>query len=154
MKRIQIVPVSRLEEMRKMLNTYLTELSEFDPDVKFDKQGVPIYKWFDCYWQEKNRFPIYFMINEEVAGFTLVREVKHRLYEIAEFYVIPKYRKDGNAIWFATSVTDLFEGELTFSTRFTNPRAIRFWDKFSKQFEENSYKDDAVWRNWTIRKII
>ena len=48
MRKIQIVPLSRMEEMRKYLNEYLTELSQFDPDVKFDDKGTPVYKWFDC----------------------------------------------------------------------------------------------------------
>ena len=36
MRKIQIVPPSRMEEMRKHLFTYLIELSQFDPDIKFD----------------------------------------------------------------------------------------------------------------------
>ena len=37
MKKIQIVPLSKMEEMRKYLNIYLTELSQFDPEVYFDE---------------------------------------------------------------------------------------------------------------------
>lgn len=152
MRKIQIVPLSRMEEMRKYLNEYLTELSEFDPDIKFDEKGVPIYKWFECYWDDKDRFPFYFIIDNEIAGLAMIRELGNMLYEIAEFYVCPEYRKDGNAIWFATEITNLFEGQFDFSTRFTNPRAIKFWDKFAKLFELNEYHDDEIWRNWTIRK--
>lgn len=152
MRKIQIVPLSRMEEMRKYLNLYLTELSEFDPDIKFDEKGMPIYKWFECYWDDKDRFPFYFIIDNEIAGLAMIRELGNMLYEIAEFYVCPEYRKDGNAIWFATEITNLFEGQFVFSTRFTNPRAIKFWDKFAKLFELNEYHDDEIWRNWTIRK--
>lgn len=60
MKKIQTVPLSRMEEMRKYFYEYLIELSEFDPDIKFDDKGVPIYNWFDCYWDDKDRFPFYF----------------------------------------------------------------------------------------------
>ena len=48
---------------------------------------------------------------------------------------------------------DLFEGQFIYSTKFTNSRAIRFWDKFSASFESNEHQDDEVWRTWTIRKI-
>lgn len=152
MRKIQIVPLSKMEEMRKYLNDYLTELSEFDPHVQFDEKGTPIYKWFDCYWDDKDRFPIYLIVDNCVAGIAMIRELDNMLYDFAEFYVVPEYRKDGNAIWFASEVTNLFEGQFVFSTRFTNPRAIKFWGKFAKLFEQNEYTDDEVWRNWTIRK--
>lgn len=153
MKRIQIVPKIRMEEMKKLFYEYLTELSQFDPDVKFDEKGTPIYNWFDCYWQDKDRFPLYFVLDGKVAGLAMIREMGDLIYDFAEFYVCPEYRKDGNAVWFATEITNLFEGEFVFSTRFTNPRAIKFWGKFAQLFENNEYVDDEIWRNWTIRKL-
>src|SRR5574344_229643 len=105
MRKIQIVPTCKLEEMRKMLNVYLTELSEFDPDIKFDEKGTPIYKWFDCYWENKDRFPFYLIVDSKIAGLALIREINNMVYDIAEFYVVPEYRKDGNAIWFAAEIT-------------------------------------------------
>lgn len=152
MKKIQIVPLSRMEEMRKYFYDYLIELAEFDPEVKFDNNGTPIYEWYDCYWDDKDRFPLFFIVDDNIAGIALIRELDNMHYDIAEFYVCPEFRKDGNAIWFATEITNLFEGQFVFSTRFTNPRAIRFWDKFAKLFELHEYTDDEIWRNWTIRK--
>ncbi len=152
MRKIQIVPLCRMEEMRKFLYEYLTELSEFDPDIKFDKTGTPIYKWFDCYFEDRDRFPLYLIVDDKVAGIAMIRELENMLYEFAEFYVCPKFRKDGNALWFAKEITNLFEGQFVFATRFTNPRAIKFWGKFAEMFELNEYTDDEIWRNWTIRK--
>lgn len=152
MRRIQIVPMSRMEEMRKMFNEYLTELSQFDPDIKFDENGVPIYAWFDCYWEAKSRYPFYFIVDDNIAGLAMIRELENMCYDFAEFYVAPEYRKDGNAIWFASEIIKLFEGQFTFSTRFTNTRAIKFWNKFAKMYENNSYVDGDIWRGWSIRK--
>ena len=152
MRKIQIVSVSKKEEMRQYFNDYLTELSEFDPDIKFDDNGVPIYKWFDCYWVDKDRYPIYLVIDNKVAGLAMIRELEPLQYDVAELYVIPEYRKDGNSIWFAKSITELFEGAFIFATRFTNPRAIKFWEKFSEMFEDSTYVDDDIWRSWIIRK--
>ena len=152
MRKIQIVTAKRTEEMRKHFYNYLTELSEFDPDIKFDENGTPIYKWFDYYWSDKDRYPIYLIIDGEIAGLALIRELENCIYDFAEFYVLPQFRKDGNALWFATEITNLFEGQFNFSTRFTNPRAIKFWSKFSANFDKSEYVDDDIWRNWTIRK--
>jgi len=153
MRKIQIVPSSRKEEMRKLLFNYLTELSEFDPDIKFDDNNLPIYRWFDCYWEDKDRFPLYLIIDNTVAGIAMIRELDSLVYDFAEFYVCPEFRKDGNAIWFATEIANLFEGQFVFSTRFTNQRAIKFWTKFANQYNKNEYFDDDLWRNWTIRKL-
>lgn len=152
MRKIQIVPLSQMEEMRKYFYTYLTELSKFDPDIKFDNEGFPIYQWYDCYWTDKNRYPLFLIIDNNIAGLALIRELDNMLYDFAEFYVCPKYRKDGNAIWFATEITNLFKGQFVFSTRFTNPKALKFWGKFAQLFGSNEYKDDDIWRNWIIRK--
>ena len=151
MRKIQIVPLVKKGEMRKYLFDYLTELSEFDPDIKFDDNGKPIYKWFDCYWEEKERYPIYLVIDGGVPGIAMIRELDKMLYDFAEFYVLPEYRKDGNAIWFASEIANLFDGQFVFSTRFTNPRAIRFWGKFANLFEKNEFNDDEIWRNWKVR---
>jgi predicted acetyltransferase len=151
MRKIQIVPKAKKEEMRKLLFEYLTELSEFDPDIKFEEKGTPIYNWFDCYWEEKERFPIYLKVDGKVAGIAMIRELEDMLYDFAEFYVLPEFRKEGNAIWFATEIANLFDGQLVFSTRFTNPRAIRFWGKFASLFEKNEFNDDEIWRNWKVR---
>ena len=152
MRKLQIVPVTKMEEMRKYFYEYLTELSEFDPDIKFEEDGTPIYKWYDCYWVDKDRFPFYFIVDGQIAGLAMIRELSPMQYDFAEFYVCPEFRKDGNAIWFASELTQLFDGEFVFSTRFTNPRAIKFWGKFANLFEDSSFVDDLIWRNWTIRK--
>lgn len=152
MKRIQLVPLSRMEEMRRYFYKYLIELSEFDSDIKFDDKNVPIYKWFDCYWEDKDRFPIYFIVEEKIAGIAMIRELSNMSYEVAEFYVCPEYRKDGNAIWFATEIIKFFEGQFVFSTCIKNQRAIKFWSKFANLFELNEFYDDDLCRNWTIRK--
>lgn len=152
MRKIQLVLSSQMEEMRKIFYEYLTELSQFDPKIKFDKGGKPIYKWFDCYWEDEDRFPYYFLVDEKIAGLALIRKLASMQYEIAEFYVRPEYRKDGNALWFAEQITNHFDGQFVFSTRLTNARAVKFWTKFTSQFESSSFADDSTCRNWTILK--
>ena len=151
-RKLIIVNEIRKEEMRQYFYEYLKELSEFDPSIEFKKDGTPIYKWFDVYFLNKDRFPIYLMIDEKIAGFAMIREMGPLHYDFAEFYVSKDYRKDGNAIFFAKEITELFEGKFEFATRFSNPRAIKFWQKFALLFEDNVYYDDLTWRNWVIRK--
>jgi predicted acetyltransferase len=148
--KIQIVPLAKKEHMRKYFYDYLTELSEFDPHIVFDENGSPVYKWYDAYWEDNGRYPIFLIINNQIAGLSMVRFLGEDVYEMAEFYVLPEFRKDGNAIWFAGEVVKLFDGNFEISTRHTNPRAIKFWDKFVKTFDVYDCNDDETWRNWTL----
>ena len=93
MQNIQIVPLSKMKEMRRYFNEYLTELSEFDPDIKFDDNGKPIYNWFDCYWTDKDRFPFYFLVDNQIAGLALIRELGNMLYNLQNFMSVLNFEK-------------------------------------------------------------
>ena len=157
MRKIQIAPLSQMANVRKLLNDYLKELSQYDNTIKFDKNNNPIYQWFECYWDEYGRYPFYFFVNDKIAGFSLVRQISHNELEIAEFYVLPEYRRDNNAMWFAQSKVDLFYGQFDFSTTKNNIVAVKFWNKFAQQFIGYSYWETNNRKNlrcnWTIRKI-
>ena len=151
MKKIQIVPLSKREEMKKYFFDYLKELSQFDKTITFDKNGTPIYNWFDAYWKEKSRYPFYLLVDDNVAGIALIREVQDKQYEIAEFYILPTQRKDDNAIWFANNIISLFDGEFSFSTDRVNHRAVKFWQKFAKMFKNVLSNEDETRMYWIIR---
>ena len=151
MRKIQIISIEDKETIREYFYDYLKELSEFDPTIKFDNNGTPIYNWFDYYWIDKDRYPFLLSIDNKFAGFALLREVGIKQYEIAEFYVIPKYRKDNNTIWFATQITNSFESKFVFSTRVENTRAIRFWDKFVTHFEYKHSFIEESYKTWEIK---
>lgn len=103
-------------------------------------------------WIKKDTH-FFFSVDNKFAGFALIRELDAKMYEIAEFYVCPEFRKNNNSIWFANTVISLFEGEFSFSTRIENVRAIKFWDKFSSQFKsfKSSIKD--CYKCWFIKTI-
>ena len=150
MKNIQLVSIKEKRNLKKYFFDYLIELSQFDPNIKFDEYGLPIYKWFDCYWEDKERYPFLLNIDNQFAGLALVRELEPKQYEIAEFYVLPKFRKDNNAIDFAMQLTKLFDGKFSFSTRLENLRAIKFWDKFVINFPHNGSSINNGCKEWFI----
>jgi len=150
LKKLEFVSVYKKEELRKCFYEYLIEISEYDSNVKFDDEGVPTYQYYYLYWQENNRYPIYFKIDNNIAGFALVREDGCRSYEIAEFCVFKEFRKDNNALFFASLLIELFDGEFNFSTSINNLRAIRFWDKFTSSFCDKKVREDKGYKSWNI----
>lgn len=151
MRKMQIILKENIEETRRFFYDYLKELSQFDSTIEFDSDGTPIYNWFDNYWEEKERYPFLLCVENKFAGLALIREVGIKKYEIAEFYVIEEYRKDGNALWFASQIVKMFDGTFLFSTRIENKRAIRFWDKFVVQFDYNKSEIKDSYKNWVIK---
>lgn len=151
MKKIKIIPAIEAKKAKKYFNNYLVELSQFDPTIEFDLKGEPIYKWFNNYFSDKNRYPFYLIIDNKVAGLALIRELGDKVFEIAEFYVVPSYRENGNAMWFAKTVTDLFDGEFNFSTRVNNVRAVKFWDKFVGDNKSVKCKIEDECKIWKIK---
>ena len=150
MKSIQLVSANDKERLKKYFFDYLVELSRFDPTVIFDEQGIPIYNWYDRYWEERGRYPFLLNIDNRFAGLAFVRESEPQHYEIAEFYVVPEFRKDNNAIDFAVRITSLFCGKFSFSARSENLRAVRFWDKFVEKFAHSGSSTDGNYKTWFV----
>lgn len=152
MKNITLVPHRKKDILRKYFNDYFVELAQMDYDIKFDKNGIPIYKWFDNYFSDYGRYAFFLYIDDCISGFAMVRLLKQDKYEMAEFYVLPDYRCNGNAIWFANQVISLFDGDFELSAKLCNIRAIKFWSKLSKEYNCENYIDKDGWREWIITK--
>ena len=148
---IRVVMVQEAEKdcMKNIFQDYMVELSQFDPDIKFDKDGKVIYKWFDEYWVAKSRYPLYFIVDGNIAGIAMVRELEPYMYEMAEFYVKPEYRVHANSKTFAGLVMDMFDGDFDISTRHTNPRAVKFWTKVTSDYTHKATADD-IWCRWIV----
>ena len=152
MRSIRFISINEKDFARKLLNDYLTELSGFDDSIVFDDKGVPVYKWYDPYYfTEKERYAFFLIVDKVVAGLCFIRQMNDQEFDVAEFYVCPQFRKDGNALFFAREVVKLFKGKITFSTRLKNIRGVKFWAKFASEFENNEFVDDEVWRNFVVQ---
>lgn len=150
MRKIQIIPKSEKHIAKEILYKYLTELSEFDDKIQFSDDGQPIYVWFENYWKDYGRFPFYFLCKNQIAGLAFIRETGDKQYEIAEFYVCPEFRKDGNAMWLACEVIELFDGVFDIGTQLKNNRAIAFWTKIANLYGVTKFVDDEKTRTWYV----
>ena len=139
-----------IKPILKHFYKYLKELSKFDKNIKFDEFNNPIYKYYSAYWQENSRYPFYFLIDEKIVGIALFRKIKNKHHEIAEFYVFPEYRKNNNALEFASALVNLFEGVIEFTCIKTNIRAVKFWDKFASRFNNPKKEEDKEYITWFV----
>lgn len=154
MRNFRIVNHEEKDIMKRMFSKYLVELSKFEANVKFDENGVPVYKWFNNYWTDYGRYPFFLIIDNVIAGFAMIRfhENEEYDYSIAEFYVLPDFRGNGNAIWFADSLLKLFNGKFKIETRLTNPAGMKFWTKFTLTKNIEKVYDYDNCRYWLVGK--
>ena len=92
--------------LRRLVELYRYDFSEFDrADVGL--HGEFGYRYLDHYWTESGRQPFLFRVDSNWAGFALVREMPP--YDMAEFFVMQKYRRVGVGRRAAVDVFDRFQ---------------------------------------------
>ena len=126
MDSIEVVEAQLADEpiVRQLLELYLHDFSEFN-DADVDAQGLYRYPYLNLYWTEPDRHPFLFRVGGQWAGFALVRAGAP--HDMAEFFVLRKYRRGGVGGAAARNVFARFPGEWQVRQVATNPNATEFW---------------------------
>jgi predicted acetyltransferase len=110
--------------LRRLIELYRYDFSEFDKgDV--GPHGDYGYRYLDHYWTEPGRHPFLFQVDGKWAGFALVREIPP--FDLAEFFVMRKYRRTGIGRQAAAEVFAKFPGGWQVRQQLSNPAATTFW---------------------------
>jgi len=109
----------------------------------------------DAYWTDPRRHAFLIRVDERLAGFMLVQE-RSRLTgedgvrDVAEFFVMRRYRRHGIGEQAARWLFDRFRGRWEVRQKPENEAAIAFWrrvvDRYSGGRFENVVWDDDQWR--------
>lgn len=108
----------------------------------------------DVYWTEAWRHPFLVRVDGKVAGFALVSE-RSRLTgaagvtDMAEFFVLRRYRRSGVGFAAACAAFDRFKGPWEVRQRRDNVDATAFWRRVIARHTHGKYdeddRNDAVW---------
>lgn len=123
---LDVVPVRAADRsvVRRLLQLYLHDCSEVvAADV--DEHGEFAYPYLDHYWTEPDRHPFLIRTDGQWAGFALVRACPH--WDMAEFFVLRRYRRLGIGQAAARAVLALFPGHWEVRQVRANPDASAFW---------------------------
>ena len=93
---VKLAIIKEKQLISTLIQPYLDELSHF-PDEHMDdkdKNGTYHYSYLDAYWRENTRYPYLLYSDNKIAGFALVRQNREH-WEMAEFYVLPEFRRRG-----------------------------------------------------------
>ena len=145
---IEAVPESAKDVLARYFQFYLYEHAAFAGRPPRD--GVFQYRWFDAYWQpDEKRWPFWMRRGDDVAAFAFIRfddDDKH--YEVAEFFVVNRYRGQGHGDRLAQDVIQRFEGAWKLNQVKPNERATAFWRRVIGEIADYTeaplMRDDGV----------
>jgi predicted acetyltransferase len=117
--------------LENLLELYIHDFSEFVP-VNVGENGRFGYPDLPLYWSEPRRRPYLARIEGKLAGFALVTwgpglRGNSEVWDMAEFFVLRRYRHRGVGIELAERIWHLCPGEWQIRVRSNNLPARSFW---------------------------
>ena len=134
-----------------LMQLYTYELSLFEDETTnfqlLDNGVFKLSKYIDLYWTEEGRHPYILRCEGKLAGFVLERYNEDGMNEIAEFFVLNKYRKLGAGTFMANELFKKYKGKLEIRTLLKNERAQEFWRKVVKSASNGIYEEHLIRNN-------
>jgi predicted acetyltransferase len=125
-RRVQVQPAQLQDKavIRQFLEFNAYEFSRFD-GADLDPHGRFGYRFLDHYWTEPDTHPFLITVDARLAGTALLRAGPP--HSMAEFLVMPKYRRTGVGTAAARQVFARFAGEWEVHEVPGNAVAVEFW---------------------------
>ncbi len=144
--------LSRVKENEKDVLYRLLEYSLFEESLtdgnEMNNEGIFEYKHFDSYFIDKDRDAFFIKEKEtdKLLGFVMINTYMQKFdkgHSIAEFLVIPKYRKNKIGKKVAFECFDMYPGNWEVSPSLGNEAAYLFWKKVIDEYTncDNKYTD-------------
>ncbi|MCI8546619.1 MAG: GNAT family N-acetyltransferase [Clostridia bacterium] len=145
---IQEVKEQDKEVIYNLMQLYTYELSFFEDettDFKLLDSGLYVMsKYVEMYWTSDKRHPYILKCDNELAGFVLARYNEYGKNEIAEFFVLNKYRRSGAGKFMANEMFELYKGPWEVRTLLKNERAQNFWRNVIREFSNNNFEEKLI----------
>ncbi|HEY2172897.1 MAG TPA: GNAT family N-acetyltransferase [Mycobacteriales bacterium] len=133
------------EVLRQLLEFNAYEFARLSDDAVLNERGRFGYSWLDHYWTEPTRHPFLIRVRGQIGGIVLVTGTDPR--SIAEFLVMPQYRRLGVGLAAARYVFELFGGAWSVHEVPGNEAAVAFWRRaIPVEFAETCDDDGTTQR--------
>jgi len=142
-----IINVLSAEESQKTVLRQLIELYSYDfsqyTDSDVDERGLFGYPGLDNYWTDETKHPFFIKADNHFAGFILVNmsckySTNKNTYNIAQFFVMKKYRGQNIGNHAAMHIFNLFKGEWEVRILNANKPALLFWHKVINEYTKEN----------------
>lgn len=140
---IESIAIEQKSVFVQMMELYNYDFSEFSND-DLNEYGYFGYSRIDDYWNEEGRYPFFIRVDGKLAGLVLVRSCSEymdlqRPHQIAEFFIMKKYRKKGVGSIVAKEIFGRFAGGWEISVWSNNPVAKKFWESVVHEYTNGKY---------------
>ena len=116
--------LSEKDVLDQLLELYLHDLSEMT-GADVGPHGRYGYRFLDDYWTEPDRHPFLIRVDGHLAGLAFV--ASGAPHDVAEFFVMRKYRRQGVGRRAACALFAMFPGEWQVRQLASNAAATAFW---------------------------
>lgn len=143
--------------LANLLELYAYDFTEHcDFDIGDD--GFYGYKDLPSYWTDGDKFPYLIYCDGKIAGFVLVQKrlsvsENNEVWDIAEFFILKKYKRKGLGTKVAAEIWGNFPGQWQVRVLVENKIAVAFWLKAIKNFIVSEPKSCDVilkGKNWKV----
>lgn len=140
---LSLVPSTEKQMLGNLIQLYLHDLSDYTAD-DVDEHGLYRYSYFDAYWEEDGRFPFLIRVDGRIAGLALVRTLASGpkpTYQLAEFFILRKYRRQGVGRAAAVALFGRFPGSWEIQQEAANLGGQTFWRRIISNYTEGNYRE-------------
>lgn len=152
------VDKDKKDTLYRLLQYSLYEESLNDGN-EMNEDGIFIYKYFDAYFIENDRYAFFIREKEsnKLLGFVMINKYVQKSdngHSIAEYMVIPKYRRNHIGKKVAFECFDMFPGYWEVSPSIGSKSAYLFWNKVINDYTNGNNKfDDGIFEFENIKKL-
>ena len=142
--KLEQVTLEGKDVLQRLLQHYLFEESGTDLN-ETNSDGTFAYEWFDHYFTDKDRDAYFIkeMDNDKLLGFVMVNEHLEILkdgHSIAEFMVIPKYRRRGIGKKAAIHIFEKYKGNWEIKPSYGSEKAYLFWENVIREYTGDRFQ--------------
>ena len=144
------IKIEKVCENKKEILYRLLEFALYDGSYYIDNEmgndGVYPYKYFPNYFKDDDREAYFIKYNKKLVGFCMINknlkvlEKKKDNYCIAEFLIIPKYRRLHIGRMAATMIFNLHKGNWEVQPMDNNKVAYKFWGNTINHYTNGKYE--------------
>jgi predicted acetyltransferase len=134
--------------LANLLQYYVYDLTEV-VDSQLGADGRFVVPSVDAYWSDAWRHPHLVRVDGKLAGFALVQQ-RSRItgdqttWDVAEFFVMRRYRRQGVGAIIATRIFETFRGRWEVRERTKNHAAIAFWRRVIGAYTDGNYEETLI----------
>lgn len=154
---VRLIPATRVHDalLANLLELYIHDFSEF-VDIYVGEDGRFGYAHLPEYWSDPGRKAFLVRFGGKWAGFALLLKVENNVWDMAEFFVMRRYRRQGVGTEIAEQVWRGCPGLWQIRVRAENAGARKFWKTSIARFAGEAPKasthqiDGVTWHIYSF----